>query len=81
VRQVYDRNLPCPRCHVRCMPPLYVRGCPLLPCCVVRYVLTGNGTYLQAMLNAWGMLREHWILPGGSITINEGDYYPPDRLP
>jgi hypothetical protein len=42
------------------------------------YVLTGNTTYLDAMLNAWSMLRSHWILPGGSITINEGDYYPPD---
>ncbi len=42
------------------------------------YVLTGNSTYLTAMLNAWEMLREHWILPGGSFALNEGSYYPPD---
>jgi hypothetical protein len=41
------------------------------------YVLTGNTTYLQAMRNAWAMLREQWILPSGSITLNENDYYPP----
>ena len=42
------------------------------------YVLTGNATYYQAVLNAWSMLRAHWILPGGSFAINEGSYYPPD---
>jgi hypothetical protein len=42
------------------------------------YVLTGNTTYLIAMQNAWEMLREHWILPGGSFALNEGRYYPPD---
>jgi hypothetical protein len=69
------------------------------------YVLTGNATYLNAMLNAWSLLREWWIMvskgwgascvplliaslspraaapfcpqPGGSITLNEGNYYPP----
>ena len=41
------------------------------------YVLTGNTTYLNAMLNAWSLLRQWWIMPGGSITLNEGDYYPP----
>jgi hypothetical protein len=41
------------------------------------YVLTGNTTYLQAMFNAWSMLRSQWILPGGSLALNEGDYYPP----
>ena len=35
------------------------------------YVLTGNATYLTAMLNAWSLLREWWIMPGGSITLNE----------
>ena len=44
------------------------------------YVLTGNTTYLDAMLNAWSMLRQHWILPSGSIALNEGNYYPPDSL-
>ena len=42
------------------------------------YVLTGNATYLTATLNAWEMLRAHWIHPGGSFAINEGSYYPPD---
>lgn len=41
------------------------------------YVLTGNVTYLNAMYNAWSMLRENWILPGGSFALNEGSYYPP----
>ena len=43
-----------------------------------RYVLTGNSTYLHAMLSAWSMLRAHWIHVGGSIALNEGSYYPPD---
>jgi hypothetical protein len=42
------------------------------------YVLTGNVTYLDASLSACRMLREHWILPGGSCALNEGSYYPPD---
>jgi hypothetical protein len=41
------------------------------------YVLTGNRTYFQAVINAWHMLREGWILPGGSFALNEGPYYPP----
>ncbi len=41
------------------------------------YVLTGNSTYLDAALAAWDMLRESWILPGGSFALNEGQYYPP----
>ena len=41
------------------------------------YVLTGNKTYYRAVLNAWQMLRDHWILPGGSFALNEGPYYPP----
>ena len=41
------------------------------------YVLTGNTTYRDAVLNAWRMLRESWILPGGSFALNEGSYYPP----
>jgi len=44
------------------------------------YVLTGNVTYLTAVQNAWTMLREHWILPGGSFALNEGSYYPPDSF-
>ena len=42
------------------------------------YVLTGNTTYLAAVMSAWSMLRAHWILPGGSFALNEGNYYPPD---
>ena len=41
------------------------------------YVLTGNMTYYTATLNAWSMLREAWILPGGSFALNEDNYYPP----
>jgi len=41
------------------------------------YVLTGNASYFQAMKNAWSLLREQWILPGGSFALNEGSYYPP----
>ena len=41
------------------------------------YVLTGNRTYYQAVLNAWEMLRAGWILPGGSFALNEVSYYPP----
>ena len=42
------------------------------------YVVTGNVTYLDAALAAWAMLRESWILPGGSFALNEGRYYPPN---
>ena len=41
------------------------------------YVLTGNRTYYQAVINAWHMLRQGWMLPGGSLALNEGPYYPP----
>jgi hypothetical protein len=41
------------------------------------YVLTGNRTYYQAVINAWHMLRQGWMLPGGSLALNEGSYYPP----
>ncbi len=44
------------------------------------YLLTGNATYLDAVMSAWKMLREHWILPGGSFALNEGQYYPPDSF-
>lgn len=42
------------------------------------YILTGNTTYFNACAAAWKMLRAHWILPGGSFSLNEGSYYPPD---
>jgi len=41
------------------------------------YVLTGNVTYLNAVDAAWEALRENFVLPGGSLAINEGSYYPP----
>lgn len=42
------------------------------------YYITGDSLYLDAMLGAWSMLREHWIHVGGSVAINEAYYYPPD---
>lgn len=41
------------------------------------YVLTGNVSYLNAVDAAWTALRDNFVLPGGSMAINEGDYYPP----
>lgn len=41
------------------------------------YSITGDPLYLDAMLGAWGLLRDHWTHVGGSIAINEGYYYPP----
>jgi hypothetical protein len=29
------------------------------------------------MQNAWTMTRDHWIHVGGSIAINEAQFYPP----
>lgn len=62
-----------PHSHSHLTPPF-----PLIQTHQDMYVLTGNTTYLTATLNAWEMLREHWILPGGSFALNEGSYYPPD---
>ena len=39
--------------------------------------MTGNQTYLDAALGGWAMLRESWIHVGGSLAINEEQYYPP----
>ena len=44
------------------------------------YVLTGNETYLGAVMGAWEMHRDPlqgWIHVGGSIAINEGAIYDP----
>lgn len=41
------------------------------------YVLTGNSSYLDAVMSAWNSLRARWILRGGSFALNEGSYYPP----
>jgi DUF1680 family protein len=41
------------------------------------YRITGNMRYLQAVLNAWKMLREEWEMPGGSWALCEAKRYPP----
>jgi len=41
------------------------------------YTLTGNTTYLDAVLGGWKMFTDSWIHVGGSIAINEQAYYPP----
>eukprot|EP01116_Phalansterium_solitarium_P006662 TRINITY_DN19003_c0_g1_i1.p1 TRINITY_DN19003_c0_g1~~TRINITY_DN19003_c0_g1_i1.p1 ORF type:complete len:776 (-),score=231.31 TRINITY_DN19003_c0_g1_i1:217-2544(-) len=41
------------------------------------YVITGNATFLEAMLGAWKMIHDNWEHVGGSIAINEGAWYPP----
>lgn len=42
------------------------------------YFLTGEQLLLDAVMGAWAMHRDPlngWILPGGSLAINEGDIY------
>jgi len=41
------------------------------------YRITGNIRYLQAVLNAWEMLRDEWEMPGGSWALCEARRYPP----
>lgn len=41
------------------------------------YRITGDMKYLQAVLNAWEMLREKWQMPGGSWALCERRRYPP----
>ena len=41
------------------------------------YRITGEMKYLQAVLNAWDMLREKWEMPGGSWALCERRRYPP----
>jgi DUF1680 family protein len=41
------------------------------------YRITGEIRYLQAVLNAWQMLREKWQMPGGSWALCERRRYPP----
>jgi hypothetical protein len=41
------------------------------------YRITGNMKYLQAVLNAWEMLRDKWQMPGGSWALCERRRYPP----
>ena len=42
------------------------------------YMLTGDSLYLDGVMGAWHMLRDHWLHPGGSFALNEGTPYPPD---
>ena len=41
------------------------------------YRITGDMRYLQAVLNAWKMLRDEWEMPGGSWALCENRRYPP----
>lgn len=41
------------------------------------YIITGNTTFLDAMLSAWDMIHDNWEHVGGSIAINEGAWYLP----
>jgi DUF1680 family protein len=41
------------------------------------YRITGDMRYLQAVLNAWKMLRDKWEMPGGSWALCEAKRYPP----
>ena len=41
------------------------------------YRITGDMKYLQAVLNAWEMLRDKWQMPGGSWALCERRRYPP----
>jgi len=48
------------------------------------YSLTGNATYLDAVLGGFAMFRdpvEGWLFPGGSFAINENYLYPPGAFP
>jgi len=41
------------------------------------YRITGESRYLEAVLNAWEMLRNNWQMPGGSFALCERKIYPP----
>jgi DUF1680 family protein len=41
------------------------------------YRITGDIKYLQAVMNAWEMLRDKWEMPGGSWSLCERRRYPP----
>ena len=41
------------------------------------YRITGDIKYLQAVLNAWHMLRDNWEMPGGSWALVEARRDPP----
>jgi DUF1680 family protein len=41
------------------------------------YRISSDKKYLEAVLNAWEMLREKWEMPGGSFALCERKVYPP----
>ena len=41
------------------------------------FQITGEIKYLQAVLNAWELLRNEWEMPGGSWALCEARRYPP----
>jgi hypothetical protein len=48
------------------------------------YILTGNTTYLDAVLGGWSLFRDPvqgWIFPGGSFALNENFIYHPGSYP
>ena len=56
----------------------------LFECYADLYLLTGNATYLNAVLGGWEMFRDPlngWMFPGGSFAINENYVYRPGSFP
>jgi uncharacterized protein len=41
------------------------------------YRITGDKRYLEAVFNAWHMLKDNWQMPGGSWALCERRRYPP----
>lgn len=45
------------------------------------YRATGDRRLLDAMLGGWELYHDHWLHPGGTLAICEGDLaYPPDSF-
>jgi DUF1680 family protein len=45
------------------------------------YMATGDQWYLDAMLGAWDIFREHFMHTGGSISVIESYTFPPRQFP
>jgi DUF1680 family protein len=45
------------------------------------YMATGDSYYLNAMHGAWDIFREHFMHPGGSISVIESYTFPPRQFP
>jgi hypothetical protein len=45
------------------------------------YMATGDQFYLNAMLGAWDIFREHFMHTGGSISVIESYTFPPRQFP